>query len=330
MSAEVVDWLYSIEVPVASQKPADRQRAARVALQQVLTRLTGLRNVPMSEPVLDALARPERYYAQYSFTSWPNGESGFQVRFESEALRALINRASLPIWGANRPKILAWLVIDSEPEREVLGAASLHPLAVGIRARARARGLPVALPLMDLEDQLSVGPSAVWGSLSETLYVASARYEADLLLIGRATERAMGTWVTSWEFWLQDGEREFTFETRTAEEGAELALDEVADELMQRFAVLGRDLEVVDLAVGGASSLVDYAAMMAYLYSLEFIDRVEVTRVTARQIDLRVHTRGSRVQLKDLFAADGRLIPEPAYGYPAGPLVKLTWQGVES
>ena len=87
--AEVVDWLYQVEVPVASQSAADRQHAARRALQEMLTRVTGLRDVPMTETVLEALRRPDRFYTGYRFETSDDDEMLLEVRFEPEAIQAL-------------------------------------------------------------------------------------------------------------------------------------------------------------------------------------------------------------------------------------------------
>ncbi|MDH3644930.1 MAG: DUF2066 domain-containing protein, partial [Gammaproteobacteria bacterium] len=65
--AEVVPWLYEVEVPVESQTATARQSASRVALLELLTRLTGLTNVPRVEAVSSAMAAPDRYYNQFRF-----------------------------------------------------------------------------------------------------------------------------------------------------------------------------------------------------------------------------------------------------------------------
>lgn len=306
----VVDWLYDAEIPVETQTLSDRAEAASSALREILTRVTGLRNLPMTKPVVEALRNPERYYSQYKFALLDDKTTYFQVSFESESVRGLVNRSALPIWGANRPKIIVWLVVEEGGSREVLGSGSEHSLVTGLRRRSRQRGLEISLPLMDLDEQLTISPSVVWGSFADSLYQASQRYGADLLLIGRATRSVSGNWITFWEFWLEKGEREFSFESQTAARGAERAVDEVGDELMQRFAVLGRASESIDLLVRGASSVDGYVALMRHLVAFEFINRVDVVEVTPDSVSLRVVTRSSVSQLGDLLSVDGVLVRE--------------------
>jgi uncharacterized protein len=100
---------------------------------------------------------------------------------------------------------LAWVVVEDDAGERRCSAGSEHPVADGLRERARERGLPLQLPLMDLDDQLAVDPAAVWGRLSQTLQPASERYGADIVLVGRLQQLPDQRWVGSWEFWL-DGD----------------------------------------------------------------------------------------------------------------------------
>ena len=59
--ADVVDWLYDVEVPVATQSSSDPQAAAARAFATVLTRITGLEDIPRNPMVAAALRNPERF-----------------------------------------------------------------------------------------------------------------------------------------------------------------------------------------------------------------------------------------------------------------------------
>ena len=45
-----------------------------------------------------------------------------------------------------------------------------------LRARAAYRGMPLQLPLMDLEDQAGLTPADVWSGYQPGIRQASARY----------------------------------------------------------------------------------------------------------------------------------------------------------
>ena len=205
-SAAVVPWLYDVEVPVESQTPNARLEASRVALLQLLTRLTGLVHVPRHPQIARALAAPDLYYSQFRFVAASQNEVEaslrLRIQFEPRSVLRLIRDSALPIWGANRPLVVAWVVVEQGVEREIIAAGSTHPLALELQQRARERGLPLLYPLQDLEDQIKVDPAVVWGRMSQVLLPASERYRADIVLVGRVQVLGDGSWAASWEFWF--------------------------------------------------------------------------------------------------------------------------------
>ena len=326
----VVPWLYDVEAPLESQGATDRRAAARAALRQMLTRLTGLRSVPMSEPVRDALRDPGPYYVQYRFLpGTAEREMRLGVSFSRQAVRDLVSRAALPIWSADRPTGLGWLAVEQDGAPTVASSASTHPLAEALRKRARERGIEIVLPAMDAEDAARVSTADVWYRFPYAIEQATARYAPDLVLLGRGQPGLLGDWVTEWELWLGGGKRSFSFETQTPEQGAALAVDEVADELMDRFAVLGREARPIELDVRGIATVADYAALMRGLAGLEFIDRVELLTAAPETTTLRVTTRSTPSRLAELLAVYGILRAGPAgpSADASGSPMTLTWMG---
>ena len=111
---DVVDWLYHVEVPVATQSASETQAAAAQAFVTVLTRITGLEEIPRNAMVVAALRNPERFYAQYRFVRRPNGVAGavdqqtvLEIGFDPRSVQDLVRSAALPLWSANRPRVLA-------------------------------------------------------------------------------------------------------------------------------------------------------------------------------------------------------------------------------
>lgn len=337
---EIVDWLYDVEVPARSQAANDQRNAARSALREMLMRMTGLQNLPMSEPVVRALNTPERYYVQYRFIqAQDDEEQRLRVSFEPKAVQELVSEAALPIWSADRPRVLAWLAVRENGRIHVLDSASDHPLAQGLRERSRQRGVPLRLPLLDLEDRELISPPAVWDGFAFSLHAASRRYDADVVLVGRASLDAEGSWRTRWEFWLNEAPREFSYSDATIEAGAIQAMDEVANELMQRSAVFGLDATTIEIAVRGAGSVHGYAELMRHLAGLEYIERVQVTAAEQETLTLRLVTRSTPERLGELLSKDGAFrrlpaipgLPPTRDGGPSGSgphePITLLWHG---
>ncbi len=340
LRGETVEWLYDVEVPATSQARDDQRRAARTALREMLTRMTGLRNVPMSQPIVRALNSPELYYVQYRFVqARDDGEQRLQVSFEPKAIQELVSDAALPIWSADRPRILAWLAIREDGRVRVLDSNSEHRLAESLRQRSRQRGVPLQLPLLDLEDRELISPQAVWDGFAFSLHWASRRYDAEVVLVGRAAPVDNGDWRTDWEFWLDGAPRQLGYSDPDIGAGAVQAMDEVADDLMQRFAVFGVDATDIEIAVRGAGSVRRYAALMRHLSNLEYVERVHLTAAARESLTLRVTTRSSVERLAELLSKDGafRRLPAlsdelPAFGPDgsegeSGLPLTLQWRG---
>jgi hypothetical protein len=326
--AAVVDWLYDVEVPVVDQSVAARREATRSALLAMLTRMTGLVNVPLNDAVNGALSDPGRYFVQYRYEqrSAENGpEPTLVVRFSPAAIKRLVGAAKLPMWGANRPSVIAWLVTDGMGQREILSDDSGHPVLHGLRAQARKRGVALVVPLMDLEDQLAVPAAAVYGSISQILEEGSRRYAADNLLIARVGRDPADRWVVQWEFWMRDSEQELVLAELDPGLAGAAGADLVADELAARYAVYGGEAGVLKLQVLAVDSLQDYGGLMEYLDSLEFIDSVRVTEVSDGSVLLDLVTPTQWQRFIELLDLEGRLAPLPwATGTQR---YRLTWRG---
>jgi len=324
--ADEVPWLYVVEVPVEDQSSMARLDAAGRALAELLTRLTGLASVPRNEAVNRALAAPDLYYNQFGYErGGPDHGLRLRLQFTPQAVLDLIRDASLPIWRANRPAVLAWVVVDDGTERRILAADSEHPVVAALRQRARERGLPLRLPLMDLSDQLAVSPAVVWGRLSQTLMPASARYAADIVLVGRVQNLAGGGWAADWEFWVEGDIRELELETAQPQPLGRAAADLVADELAARYAVLDRGVRRLDLVVSAVQGAGDYAELLRYFGSLEFVEQVTVSSVSGDRLGVSLFTAAEPVQLLELFRLDQRLFPDRLNESPAG-AIEMVWQ----
>lgn len=331
--ADVVPWLYEVEVPVENQSRQARLDASGEALLQVLTRVTGLVSVPRVEAVQDALSAPDRYYNQFRYVEVegvdpegrPTAELRLIVQFERGSLLRLVKIAELPVWRANRPRVVAWVVLDRGGARSILSPGDSEGLASAMSARARDRGVVVTLPLLDLEDRMLVDPAAVWGRVSTVLDPASARYHADVVLVGRLQQVGGDQWAGAWEFWLDGDLRPLSTSAADPARVVVAGVDFLADELAQRHAVLGRLPRPVRLGVSGVGSARDYGELLGYLAELEFVDDVAVAGVKGDRVGLVVTTRADIDQLIANFRFDRRLAELPG-GTSGTAEVELLWR----
>lgn len=330
--ADVIDWLYDVEVPVATQSSSDTRAAAARALATVLTRVTGLKVIPRNPMVTTALRNPGRFYARYRFVRKAGGakdamdqQTVLEVGFDPRTIQDLVRSAALPIWSANRPSVLAWIVLE-EDVPSLAASDDTTPWVRTIKARSRDRGLLVQLPLMDLVDRERISGSTVSGGFSEQILGASERYGAQYVLTARIWMDGGGLWRGVGGLMFEGRQTNFAHEGETRDEVCEKVLDAVADELVQRFVVFGLHTEGISIWVSGVRSVSEYGSLLRYLQSLEFIDRVDVAEVSIDRIRIVVHTRSTLRGLSELLYSDGVITRDASKNSDFG-LNQYVWRG---
>ena len=330
--ADVIDWLYDVEVPVATQSSADTRAAAASAFATVLTRVTGLKEIPRNAVIAAALRNPGRFYARYRFVRKAGGakdamdqQTVLEVGFDPRTIQDLVRSAALPIWSANRPRVLAWIVLE-EDVPSLAASDDTTPWVRTIKARSRDRGLLVQLPLMDLADRERISGSTVSGGFSEQILGASERYGAQYVLTARIWMDGGGLWRGVGGLMFEGRQTNFAHEGETRDEVCEKVLDAVADELVQRFVVFGLHTEGISIWVSGITSVSEYGSLLRYLQSLEFIDRVDVAEVSIDRIRIVVHTRSTLRGLSELLYSDGVITRDASKNSDFG-LNQYVWRG---
>lgn len=285
-----LNTLFEAEVGAAGRGTAQRDAALSEALAEVLVRLTGSRAVLSGDEPRKWLAAPGRFVQQFRFkesgaAAGSTPELTLWVQFDGVALARELRTGGLPYWGKERPDLLVWLAVD-DSGRRYLVAESAERLAANTLRRAGVRyGLPLTLPLLDLEDQRAIQFTDVWGGFSGTIEAASVRYRPQLVLTGRLERAAGGGWRADWQ--LLDGGAGQSWRAHGAGLAASIdnGIGDAAEWLALRYAAVAADSSQRTLLVEGVQSLSDYARVSDYLASLSPVERVEVLRAGESEVE---------------------------------------------
>ena len=337
VSAAISDeQLYTVQESVDDQSDRNRQVAAGRALLQVLSRVTGLATIPRNQQVNDALARPDRFYSEYVFVRTDNGDPvdgaralALKVTFQEQAILELVRKARLPIWWSGRPLSMAWMVVEQDGQRSLLHDGSPLELAQALRRKARQRGLPLALPLLDLQDNLQVSPGIVWGNFLPTLINATERYGINQLIVGRMRAQRVGEqtlYSGDWQIAFAEDLVPVTsnFSALTAQQVANVATELATAYFAPAMTVFSGDQFDHLLHVGEVSEIGQYARMMNYFRQFEFVEAVTVASIIDGRIALNVSTAASEKLLLSLLTRDGRLTAQAAEDHSLVP--SLLWR----
>lgn len=314
-AVEVKD-LFETQVAVEDQSSAKRAEAFQAALGNVLIKISGSRDIQAAPGIEAVTKNAARYARRYHYLEKPTEAAGepagaktpdeakqlyIAVEFDGEALQRVLREAGLPVWSANRPQVLVWLGVDRGPrDRFIVSEDSGEDIGESLMEAARRRGLPLILPLMDLEDRRRVTFVDISAGFADTLSRASERYNAQTVLVGHASRGRGDDWSVEWTV-LRDN-----VSTGWRESGVDLqqaidsGVDGLADILASRYAHSSSGGELVQyiVAVEEVASLDDYAAVLIYLENLVFVEDVTPVSLESGQVYYRVTMRGALRELE--------------------------------
>ncbi|MCO6057187.1 DUF2066 domain-containing protein [Pseudomonas sp. MOB-449] len=255
--AETVNNLYQVRETVVSQQPEERNQALMRALDTLVLRLSGDPKAAQS-PALDAVRKdPQQLISQYGY----EGQE-LVVDFDPVTTERTLRQAGIALWSANRPAILAWWLNRSgEGSNSLVGDG--QESAAPLRRAAENRGLPLRLPLADLDEQLLATPEQLTSAQPGALTQASERYDADALLAVDASE-ADGKWQAQWRLWLGDSREQGSAEGADSAALADAVMAAVSQRLAPRFVVAPGAGQSLQLEVQGAD-LARYAELSRLL-----------------------------------------------------------------
>lgn len=290
--AETVGDLYSVSVPYTG----DNESAFRLAMRDVLVRVTGRPDAPVLENLAPLVGQASRYVT--SFRRAPGNQ--LTVSFDGTAIEDAIDASGLAYWGNERPVTLVWLVIDRGGGRRALVSSSdTSAEKTRVDENAERRGLPLAWP--DAGDDLVRAMQQAWSGNHDALRDAAQRYGADGVLIGRARPAAAGGYEVDWSF---SGAGVDGSVVGDLEAGPALAAERYAGIYASRGAAQ-RTEQIV--TVTGIGSLEAYASAMRTLARLAPVRGVSVDEVTPDAVSFRVNVRGDPDTLGQAIQRDGRL-----------------------
>lgn len=317
--AEMVANLYDASVPVEEQTQSAFRRAAAQGLEHVLVRVSGRSQVSSRQEIASALANPEPLVVQYRYhQSSPNPDQSaaedtpslmLELSYSPRQVNALLQSAGLPVWSANRPSMLVWLVADTASGRRFVGGGEHPELQSMVSEEAARRGLPLQFPLFDLTDTANLSVDQVWQLSASAVREASQRYGSAYVLVGRASEFSTGQWVASWLLLDGDVARNFESDGMGAQQALASAVDRVADVQAERYAVLnggagaGSSLILID----GVTDFYSYAALMGYLESLAIVRHANSVWVSDKELVVDLVLNDDMEKAQRFLTMDGKL-----------------------
>lgn len=291
---------------VLDQSVSVRQQAMKASLKTVLVRATGDVDIAEQPAIATALSAPSAYVSQYRYANTDEvitiagaarPAQQLFLQFSKPAVERLLKTAQIAMWRELRPEVLLWVAIDDQGKR----IADTNSTAVtAMRRAASIRGIPLAVPSLDLTDRQSLSASRLWARDEVAIDRASQRYGADGVLAGRVI---MSGQALRANFLLTYNQRKYDF---SAESDSLTALmqniiDQAMVALAQPNSVILSDnnrLPSLTVAIGNVSRFASYAEVLQRLTALPSVSEASLQEVNQGYllVNLRYQTTQDRIR----------------------------------
>lgn len=309
-SAAKVENLYRANFEVESQDPAERERLVAAGLERVLMRVSGRETLPSSETLGFALKQAARYLQQFGYDRSATGFN-LNLNYSRSAIDSLLRKANLPIWPDNRPQVLLWLVQDNIDQRALMAPSEVPGVLETINTLSADRGLPISLPLMDLDDRIALSRDQAWQLDEAALAQASERYPNDATVLGRMSLTGSGQWRGSWLLLDRGQIRLFDAVAMDMESLVEEGLNQVASYLGLQHAIVASPVGIKPeiMQFSGVEDFKSYVQILNYLNTMAMVRYAEPELIDGKKMRLRLFIDGQLQQLTDAIALDSVLQP---------------------
>lgn len=295
-AVEVVD-LYTASVNVPSQRAEHRESAAKEALDLVFVKVSGQQNALQNSYLKDERRKYSAYIDNFRYER-KQQQIKLVITFNENKINNSLVEAGLPIWGSLRPQLVLWLIEEQGLQRTIVGANEQSAMVDEIKQVNKNRGLPIVMPLMDLEDNQQIQTADVWGRFTSPIRYASMRYSPEAIVTVRVSDNSLLSaeqltaqeqcfdvcapqFALDWSFVSMtsyESIQEFseTYYGDSKEGLINKALGDIADMLAQQYALQANVNREYLVDIGNVDSMAKYAQISKFLAELSSVQAVKL------------------------------------------------------
>lgn len=205
--AQTVSSLYTAQVIGDN---TDNERSLKIALTQVLIKLTGDYKLPSTFGVQSQLKDVKQLVTHSEVqTRKTDSQSILMVDFDPVKVNQLLQKFRLTRWDDKRPDWLAWIILDTGDKPIIVNSEETLTEANLVLDQAQERGLPVFLPLLDLEERAKLPIEDFIKADRTVITTVSQRYEPEVIFVGHITQQA-DTWQATWNLYMEQPVKPWT------------------------------------------------------------------------------------------------------------------------
>ncbi|PMG49494.1 DUF2066 domain-containing protein [Shewanella sp. 10N.286.52.B9] len=312
IAAEIA-LLDEADVVVTSRATNERQVALKQALSTVFIKNSGLTSVLEHPLIKSHINKPESLLTQYGY-SQVDDELVLKANFDHKRIISALREAELPVWGRQRPSTLLWMSIENAGDRAILADAAESDIRTQIDLDANNKGIPILLPVMDLDDVMQVNVSDVRGMFADVVANASKRYQADYFAMADIDQ--VGGFVRFNVALFDKGNASGVMQPLINHQAEVADYEQATDEILTRlagyfvsqyaFADSGNSAQT-KLTLVGVQTMAQLVDIEAYLTQLSAIKSVSLSQFKADIVTYNLSLFGDASDLEKLLSINKRL-----------------------
>lgn len=307
--------IYQAEIPVQSQSASDRNHLLPQAFEQVLIKASGKSKILDNNPNLKSqLNHADSMMQAYSYIVDKN-HFLLNVQFDSESINKLLEDTAEPIWGINRPLLVAWITSNNSHDKtEFIDSNSTNEISSALKQAANHRALPFLLPTMDMTDTDQVSVKNISQINLSQIKNASKRYAGDVILIGQILQPSPNQFSIQARMVQGDNQWNINVTGKTAADVSHALIDSATDTLAAQYAtvVTNQVQDRLVLQIKNISKQEDYEQLMHYLQHLPSVASAEIENIDGMDVILNVSLHGTLDSFSKSILVGKKLIPLPS------------------
>lgn len=320
VEAARVEGMYEAEVYVRDQSGDERIRGFRLAMDDVLTRVTGDSAVSIRDEIVPVYRRAQAFVEEYRYLpvetdkTAPQAETveeapGFRlyVRFAELNLNAALREKGIPVWGSDRPDVLVWLAIEDRGQRTLVSGLEKSAARQELALQAQEKALPLVLPRLDKTDRQALSFIDIRGGFIDKIRAASARYETNVVLAGHLALSGR-SWLGRW--WLIDSGQVKYWQSSHVDINTSIVsgIEGLSRILVDQYALGGTEATTsLYVEVDQIRTLDQYADVLQYLAALPVVSRADVHQVAPQRTTYLLTLNGRPADFERAVALNSKL-----------------------
>jgi len=310
--------LYNGKIAVTDQSNLSRNNAIEILFERTLIKVSGQGKISQHPNIEPQMSNALSFATSFSFNN-KDGQTYLNVEFNETLVDELLRSNGVTLWGVRRPSAMLWLVYEDENgHRKLLNSQTNDELSLAAKKAADNRGLPLLLPIWDLDEQLILSIADVWGQFENKVAMANTRYLSDYMILAKVTNHGISQKVHWNVYKISSGDfGQVVSENKMVGNDEAINIDDALHQIVGQstdyFATqygvdTSQDQGELFITLVNIHSLGTYVDVVNYLKSIKAVDSLMLVNNKKHKYQFRVKLIGDKQSLVDVISLGNKMM----------------------